>query len=190
MGFFDDFISGITSIVNAPLSGIEDFFSSISISDITDIPQAIYALANYLYQALVSFASLISNAMIEIGTFLFNSFKELAEALQIAAQVLVANIIENVYGIFSWLTDWTNAIYTGFRSSINDTVELVETHVTQFSNAVVDKTEKLLIMNSMMAVLKGSVERGDFSLSKTPLQMAGAGLVSAVAATFFKGLIP
>lgn len=190
MGFFDDFIAGISSVVNAPLSVIEDFFSSTGIDDITDLPKAIYALANYIYQAAVSFGSLISNALIEVGQYAVQVGQIILGTLENIIESTLNYIVEGIYGLFSWMTDYVNSIYTGMRDSITEAMESMNTHVVSVASEIVSKAETLLVYNSMMGVLKGNVERGDFKLGKTIKEMAGAGVVSMIASKFFEGLLP
>jgi len=191
MGFFDDFISGISGIVNAPLDSIGGFFDTFDPLGFTDeIAASSVAAANYVYQSAISYGSLLANAAIDIAGQFVDVITILIGTIEVMADQFISNMFTAIYGMFSWMIEIVNSIYSGFRASINDTVATMETHVAQFSAGVVDKAETLLVFNSMMAVLKGNIERGNFELGSTVKQMAGAGALSFASALFFKGLIP
>lgn len=178
MGFFDDIISGIVGAATSPLQTVEDFFSSFDPTGLTDeIAQAIVAAANYGYQAITAFGTLVSGAVIDFGKDLLETIIELGTTAMEVANIAYGLVTNSILSIFSYLTEFVNNIYGGFRNSINDAMVEAEAHVTQFAAGVTDKAAKLAAWNVAVAVVKHDSENGTIGLhtfKKAAIGGAGA----------------
>lgn len=189
MGFFDDLVGGIVGAVNAPVSVVTGFFDTFDpTSAASDIAHAVVAAAQFGYQALVGFATIVSSGFLTLGQNILTAIDEANSTIMGAISNVSEWILDTVQGVFEFMTDWVNSIYTGFKDSIETAMAKINSHVQQFAEGVTDKASKLLAVNVMMAVVKHDSEAGSIGLG-TFKRAAVGGVGSYIGMEILKGFM-